>query len=245
MTGGAYTIRENRPLNRDMFLLRLEGDTSALVNPGQFVNIRLPEKYLRRPISVCDWDESGLTLVYRIVGGGTAALSEMGPGEILDLLAGLGNGYNMGLSGKTPLLIGGGAGIPPLYGLCRRLLALGAEPAALLGYRSAADAYLLEEFKALGVKVLVSTDDGSLGKKGRVTDLLEGLEYSFFYTCGPEPMYRAISRVIRGAGEYSFEARMGCGFGACMGCSCETLTGTKRICRDGPVMESGEVKWES
>ena len=245
MTGGLYTIRENRPLNRDMRLLRLEGDVSGLTNPGQFVNIRVPERYLRRPISVCDWGEGALTLVYRIVGGGTAALSEMGPGATLDLLAGLGNGYNLGLAGKRPLLLGGGSGIPPLYGLCRRLRALGAEPKVLLGFRSAADAYLLEEFRALGAEVLVSTEDGSLGKRGRVTDLLEGLEYTFFYACGPEPMFRAISRVIRSPGEYSFEARMGCGFGACMGCSCETLTGTKRICRDGPVMESGDVKWES
>ena len=245
MTGGLYRVLENRPLNRDMRLLRLEGDTSGIVNPGQFVNIRVPEKYLRRPISVCDWGETSLTLVYRVVGGGTAALAKMGPGETLDLLTGLGNGYTPARSGRKPLLLGGGAGIPPLYGLCKRLLELGAEPTVLLGYRSGEDAYLLEEFRALGVPVPVSTEDGSLGVKGRVTDLLPGLEYTYFYACGPEPMYRAISRVIASPGEYSFEARMGCGFGACMGCSCETLAGSKRICRDGPVMESGEVKWEN
>ena len=245
MIGGLFTIRENRPLNRDMVLMRLEGDTSGIVNPGQFVNIRVPELFLRRPISVCDWDGEVLTLAYRVVGEGTAALAKMQPGETLDLLTGLGNGYKTGLAGKSPLLIGGGAGIPPLYGLGKRLLALGAEPTALLGYRSAADVYLLEEFRALGIRVLVSTEDGSLGVKGRVTDLLAGLEYSFFYSCGPEPMFKAISRAISAPGEYSFEARMGCGFGACMGCSCETLAGAKRICRDGPVMESGEIKWES
>jgi dihydroorotate dehydrogenase electron transfer subunit len=228
-----------------MVKLRLEGDTSALIRPGQFADIRVPEKYLRRPISVCDWDGDSLTLVYRVLGGGTAALAALEPGAQLDLLTGLGNGYNVGLAGKRPLLLGGGAGIPPLYGLCKRLLRLGAEPVVLLGYRSAGDVYLLEEFRALGASVRVSTQDGSLGTGGVVTDLLEGLDYTFFYTCGPEPMYRAISRVMRTPGEYSFEARMGCGFGACMGCSCETLTGTKRICRDGPVMESGEVKWES
>ena len=245
MKGGLYRIRENRPLGGGMVKLRLEGDTSALVNPGQFADIRVPEKFLRRPISVCDWEEGTLTLVYRILGSGTAALAGLEPGAQLDLLTGLGNGYNLGLAGKKPLLLGGGAGIPPLYGLCKRLLDRGAEPTVLLGYRSNRDVYLLEDFRALGVEVRVSTQDGSLGTRGVVTDLLEGLEYTFFYTCGPEPMYRAISRVIKTPGEYSFEARMGCGFGACMGCSCETLTGTKRICRDGPVMESGEIKWES
>ncbi len=245
MTGSLYRVLENRPLGGGMVKLRLEGDTSALIRPGQFADIRVPEKYLRRPISVCDWDGDSLTLVYRVLGGGTAALAALEPGAQLDLLTGLGNGYNVGLAGKRPLLLGGGAGIPPLYGLCKRLLRLGAEPAVLLGYRSAGDVYLLEEFQALGVTLRVSTQDGSLGTRGVVTDLLAGLEYTFFYTCGPEPMYKAISRVMKTPGEYSFEARMGCGFGACMGCSCETLTGTKRICRDGPVMESGEVKWES
>ena len=245
MTGGLYRVLENRPLSRDMYKLRLEGDTSGMVSPGQFVNLRIPEKFLRRPISVCDWDETSLTLVYRVVGSGTAILRDMEPGADLDLLVGLGNGYNLGLAGKRPLLIGGGAGIAPLYGLCRRLLGLGAEPIPVLGYRSGADVYLLEEFRALGTEPLAATEDGSLGVKGNVTALLPGLEYTFFYTCGPEPMYRAISKVLRGPGEYSFEARMGCGFGACMGCSMETLKGTKRICRDGPVLESGEVKWES
>ena len=245
MTEGLYRILENSPLGGGMTRLRLGGDTSALVNPGQFVNIRVPEKYLRRPISVCDWAEGEMTLVYRVLGSGTAALSRMEPGNILDLLTGLGNGYNMGLAGEKPLLLGGGAGIPPLYGLCRRLIAMGRTPAVLLGYRSAGDVYLLEEFRALGVEVRVSTQDGSLGTRGVVTDLLTGLDYTFFYACGPEPMYKAVARVIASPGEYSFEARMGCGFGACMGCSCETLTGTKRICRDGPVMESGDVKWES
>ena len=245
MTGGLCRVAENRPLTETMTLMRLEGDTSALTRPGQFVNVQIPEKFLRRPISVCDWDGESLTLVYRVVGGGTAALREMRPGETLDLLAGLGNGYNLGRAGNKPLLIGGGAGIAPLYGLCRRLIALGAEPTVVLGYRSAADAYLLKEFKALGTEPLVTTDDGSLGIRGNVTALLPGLEYSFFYTCGPEPMYRAMHKVLQGPGEYSFEARMGCGFGACMGCSVETLTGTKRVCRDGPVLESGEVKWEN
>ena len=245
MTGGLYRVLENRPLNRDMTLMRLEGDTSGLTHPGQFVNVRVPEKYLRRPISVCDWREGELTLVYRDVGAGTAALRALKPGAELDLLTGLGNGYHPGISGPAPILLGGGAGIPPLLGLCRRLLAMGAAPRVLLGYRTGEDAYLAGDFEALGVPVLIATEDGSLGIRGRVTDLMDGLEYSFFYACGPEPMYRAIARAAKAPGEYSFEARMGCGFGACMGCSCETLAGTKRICRDGPVMESGEIKWES
>ncbi len=245
MTGGLYRILENAPLGGGMRKLRLEGDTSALVNPGQFADIRVPGKYLRRPISVCDWDDATLTLVYRVLGSGTAILAEIAPGGELDLLTGLGNGYSTARAGARPLLLGGGAGIPPLYGLCRRLLAMGAAPTVLLGYRSDGDAYLLEEFRDLGVPVRVSTQDGSLGTKGVVTDLLEGLDPTFFYACGPEPMYRAIARAVSVPGEYSFEARMGCGFGACMGCSCETLAGTKRICRDGPVMESGEIKWEN
>ena len=245
MTGGLYRIRENRPLTRDMTLMRLEGDASGLTNPGQFVNIRVPEKFLRRPISVCDWREGELTLVYRAVGAGTAALRAMQPGTELDLLTGLGNGYTLGKAGPAPILLGGGAGIPPLLGLCRRLLTLGAKPKVLLGYRTAADAYLAGDFEALGAEVRVATEDGSLGLRGRVTDLMEGLEYSFFYACGPEPMYRSIAGAAKAPGQYSFEARMGCGFGACMGCSCETLAGPKRICRDGPVMESGEIKWES
>ena len=243
MNEGLYVIRENRPLTRDMLLLRLEGDTSGLTNPGQFVNIRIPEKFLRRPISVCDWREGELTLVYRVVGSGTAALRDMRPGAELDLLTGLGNGYTLGKAGPAPILLGGGSGIPPLLGLCRRLLALGTKPRVLLGYRTAADAYLAGDFEALGAEVLIATQDGSLGIRGMVTDLMEGLEYSFFYACGPEPMYRSIAGAAKTPGQYSFEARMGCGFGACMGCSCETLAGTKRICRDGPVMESGEIKW--
>ena len=245
MTGGLFRILENRPLNRDMILLRLGGDSSGFTNPGQFADIRVPGKFLRRPISVCDWREGELTLVYRVLGAGTAALREMKPGAELDLLIGLGNGYNLGKAGPAPILLGGGSGIPPLLGLCRRLMAGGAKPRVLLGYRTADDAYLAGDFEALGAEVLISTGDGSLGVRGMVTDLMAGLEYSFFYACGPEPMYRSVAKAAKAPGQYSFEARMGCGFGACMGCSCETLAGTKRICRDGPVMESGEIKWEN
>ena len=243
MKQSLFTILENTPLTRDVFKMILSGDTSAITATGQFVNIQLAGKFLRRPISVCDWDEKTLTLLYKVVGEGTEQMKQMQPGEKLDILTGLGNGYNLEKSGDKPVLLGGGVGVPPLYALCKALLKKGAEPTVILGFNKKEEIFYEEEFKALGVDTIVTTVDGSHGVKGFVTDALKDVDYSFFYTCGPEPMLRAIGKVARTPGQYSFEERMGCGFGACMGCSCKTLTGNKRICKEGPVMESEEIIW--
>lgn len=242
MTQGLYTVRENRAIAGDIFRLVLAGDTAALQRPGQFVNIRLAGRYLRRPISVCDWDADTITLIYKVVGGGTRQLSATAPGQTLDLLVGLGNGFDTEKSGPSPLLVGGGVGVPPLYGLCKALRGQGKTVQVVLGFNTAAEAFYSEEFAALGADVTLMTADGSLGGKGFVTDALPQ-DYSYFYTCGPLPMYHALEKVVTGDGQYSFEERMGCGFGACMGCSCQTKYGTKRICKDGPVLERGEIVW--
>ncbi len=239
-----YTVRSNKKIAQDVYEMLLSGDTSAITAPGQFVNLKLDGLYLRRPISVCDWGCGSLTLIYKVVGAGTDAMSRLGEGDKLDALSGLGNGYDMSKSGDKPLLIGGGVGVPPLYGLAKRLIAQKKDVSAVLGFNSAADVFYEEEFKALGVRTIIATADGSCGVKGFVTDAMAGIDYSFFYTCGPEPMFRALSRAVKTEGQYSFEERMGCGFGACMGCSCKTLTGNKRICREGPVMDSGEIIWK-
>ncbi|MBE5783973.1 MAG: dihydroorotate dehydrogenase electron transfer subunit [Clostridiales bacterium] len=243
MKQSLFTILENTALTRDVFRMILSGDTSAITNCGQFVNILLDGFFLRRPISVCDYDEKTLTLVYKVVGQGTEKMSRMEQGEILDTLTGLGNGYNLEKSGDKPVLLGGGVGVPPLYNLCKKLIQKGAEPMVILGFNKKDEIFYEEEFKALGAKVIVTTVDGSYGVKGFVTDALKELDYTFFYTCGPEPMLRAIGKAAKTKGQYSFEERMGCGFGACMGCSCKTLTGNKRICKEGPVMESEEIIW--
>ncbi len=239
-----YRIVENLPLARDVFRMRLAGDSSAFTAPGQFLNLRVEGCYLRRPISVCDWDREGVTIIYKVVGKGTAAMSRMGPGEALDALTGLGNGFSPEKGGAAPLLIGGGVGVPPLYRLCRELIARGEHPTAVLGFGSAADVFYCEEFEALGAQVRLATADGSAGQRGFVTDAMAGLDYTYFYACGPEAMFRAVDRIAKSSGQYSFEERMGCGFGACMGCSCRTLTGSKRICREGPVLEREEILWE-
>ena len=245
MKQSMYTVTSNRPLARDVYEMKLTGDTSAITAPGQFVNIRLDGLFLRRPLSVCDWEADSLTLIYKVVGQGTARLSAMTPGEVLDLLTGLGNGYDMGVSGQAPLLLGGGVGVPPLYGLCRRLVAQGKRPIAVLGFNSREDVFYAGEFAALGVPVTVTTADGSEGVPGFVTDALpEAGAYTHFYTCGPEPMLRAVYRATVTDGQFSFEERMGCGFGACMGCSCHTVTGSKRICKEGPVLRKGEILWQ-
>ncbi len=234
----------NEPIARDVYKMVLAGDTSAITAPGQFINIQLDGFYLRRPISVCDYDADSVTLLYKVVGGGTEAMSEMKSGDKVDALTGLGNGFNTAKSGDKPLLIGGGVGVPPMFNLCKVLLAEGKNPTVILGFNSAADVFYETEFKALGVDTVVTTADGSYGMKGFVTDAMKGLSYTYFYTCGPEPMFRAIDKVAVTSGQYSFEERMGCGFGACMGCSCKTLTGYKRICKEGPVMEKEEILWE-
>ncbi len=240
-----YKIITNEPIAKDVFRMTLGGDTSALTAAGQFINIRVEGEYLRRPISVCDWSAEGLTVIYKVVGKGTEVMSRMREGEELDALVGLGNGFDTQKSGNTPLLIGGGVGVPPMYGLCKRLIAEGKQVRVILGFNTAQDVFYQAEFEALGAEVFVTTADGSLGTKGFVTDVMGGLEYSYFYTCGPEPMFRAIERIAKTSGQYSFEERMGCGFGACMGCSCKTLYGNKRICVDGPVLEREEIIWQA
>ncbi|MBR6935461.1 MAG: dihydroorotate dehydrogenase electron transfer subunit [Clostridia bacterium] len=250
MKQGFFTITENRKLADATFLMRLEGDTEAITAPGQFVNIKLDGFYLRRPISVFDCDGKTLSIIYKVVGRGTDALSKTEPGKELDLLTGLGNGYDIGAAGKRPLLIGGGVGVPPLYWLCKKLAAQGAMPQVVLGFNSAKDVFAVAEFRAVaGPDVKIVTVDGSYSdiggcNKGFVTDFLPA-SYTYFYTCGPEPMLRAVYKATSTEGEFSFEERMGCGFGACMGCSCKTVTGYKRICKDGPVLKKEEILWKN
>ena len=236
-------VLENAPLTPLVWKMRLSADTSAITAPGQFVNIHLPGLYLRRPISICDWDEESLTLIYKVVGKGTDAMTRIKPPHRLDLLVGLGNGYDTTKSGQKPLLLGGGVGVPPLYGLCKALLREGKDVTVILGFNAREELFYEEEFKALGTKVFVTTVDGSCGEKGFVTDVMKNLDYTYFYTCGPGPMFRAIEKTAVTSGQFSFEARMGCGFGACMGCSMETKSGAKRVCKDGPVFEREEILW--
>ena len=245
MKQGLFTVTENACLAKDIWRMRLRGDTSAVTAPGQFVNLKLEGFFLRRPISVCDVEGDVLTLIYKPLGQGTRLMTSFLPGKELDVLSGLGNGFDPALSGEKPLLVGGGVGIPPLYLLCRRLVQRGVQPAVILGFDTREEVFLEAEFRALGASVTVLTADGSYGVKGFVTEAMKGLDYSYFYTCGPESMFRAVYDLSESDGEFSFEARMGCGFGACMGCSCETLYGAKRICKDGPVLKKGEIKWQT
>ena len=239
-----YTVCSNEPLARQVFRMRLLGDTSAITAPGQFVDLALPGFFLRRPISICDYDADGLTIIYKVVGKGTAALSRLAPGAELDALSGLGNGFDTQKSGESPLLIGGGVGVPPLYALAKRLLAEGKCPTAILGFNKADEVFYAGDFENLGVRTIVGTADGSVGVRGFVTDAIVTLSgYSFYYACGPEPMLRAVHALCPCGGQLSFEERMGCGFGACMGCSCKTKYGNKRICKDGPVLDKEEIVW--
>lgn len=239
-----YTVCSNEPLARQVFRMRLLGDTSAITAPGQFVDLALPGFFLRRPISICDYDADGLTIIYKVVGKGTAALSRLAPGAELDALSGLGNGFDTQKSGESPLLIGGGVGVPPLYALAKRLLAESKCPTAVLGFNKADEVFYAGEFENLGVRTIVCTADGSVGVRGFVTDAIATLSgYSFYYACGPEPMLRAVHALCPCGGQLSFEERMGCGFGACMGCSCKTKYGNKRICKDGPVLDKEEIVW--
>ena len=237
-----FTILENTPLTASVYRMVLRGDTSAITAPGQFVNIALDGKFLRRPISVCDYDSDTLTLIYKVVGSGTAQLASMNGGR-LDILTGLGNGYDLSAAGNNPVLIGGGVGVPPLYRLAKDLTAMGKTVSVILGFNTASEIFLREEFEALGCKVTVTTADASYGIRGFVTDALKEMDYSYFYACGPEPMLKAVYKASKTPGQMSFEERMGCGFGACMGCSCKTLTGYKRICKEGPVMRKEEILW--
>ena len=238
------TLAQSRPLTADVWEMAFLGDTEAFSRPGQFVNIKIDGCFLRRPLSVCDWDKDSLTVVYRIVGRGTEKLSRMESGS-LDILTGLGNGFDLAPAGDRPLLIGGGLGFTPLYALAKRLIAEGKKPQVLLGFATAAQVVYEEEFKALGCAVTLCTEDGSRGLKGYVTQAMASLDYSYFYTCGPEAMFKAVNDCAVTSGQFSFEQRMGCGFGACMGCSCETLYGVKRICKEGPVLRKEEIKWQT
>lgn len=236
-----YKIKSNKQLTADVFEMRLEGDTKYITAPGQFINILLEGKFLRRPVSVCDYSENELVIIYKVVGEGTKQMSELAAGEQLDCLTGLGNGYDISKSNK-PLVIGGGVGVPPLYNLTKRLVADGQSPKVILGFNKKEEIFYEAEFKALGVPVIIATADGSYGIKGFVTDAMPQ-DYDYFYTCGPMPMFRAIESKVKTSGQYSFEEKMGCGFGACMGCSCKTKYGSKRICKDGPVLEREEIVW--
>ena len=244
MKQGIFEILTNEALTASVYRMTLAGDTSAINAPGQFVNIRLTGKFLRRPISVCDCEDGVLTIVYKVVGHGTAQLAAMDKGEKLDLLTGLGNGYDLELTGEAPLLVGGGVGVPPMYYLAKKLREQGKQVQVILGFNTASEIFFEEAFKALGCAVTVATADGSYGVKGFVTDAMQGLSYTHFCACGPEPMLKALYKASNTSGQMSFEERMGCGFGACMGCSCKTLTGNKRICKDGPVMRKEEILWD-
>ena len=239
-----FTINSNELIAKSVYRMTLTGDTSDVTNCGQFVNIKLDGFYLRRPISVCDVQGDVLTLIYKVVGNGTEKMSQMCEGEKLSVLTGLGNGYDLTKSGGAPLLIGGGVGVPPMYLLAKKLIEKDCKVSVILGFNTQDEVFYEDEFRALGCDVTVTTVDGSYGTKGFVTDALPE-SYSYFYTCGPEPMLKAIYRSAKTSGQFSFEERMGCGFGACMGCSCKTVTGYKRICKDGPVLEKEEILWEN
>lgn len=242
MKQGIFEIIQNERIAKNVMKMTLRGDCSDIMSAGQFINIKLDGLYLRRPISVYDCEGDTVTIIYKIVGKGTEEMSKMQCGN-LDILSGLGNGYDLEKSGDSPLLIGGGVGVPPLYLLAKKLRAQGKKVSVIMGFNTAEEVFCEAEFKALGCDVRVATADGSYGTKGFVTDAMDGISYSHVYTCGPEPMLKAVFGAITTSGQFSFEERMGCGFGACMGCTCETLTGYKRICRDGPVLFKEEIKW--
>ena len=243
MRESIFKIIDNAPLTETVYKMKLQGDVSDITSSGQFVNIKLDGLYLRRPISVCDCEGDVLTLIYKVVGKGTEQMARMTAGEELNILTGLGNGYELSLSGDKPLLLGGGVGVPPLYMLCKKLIAEGKKVSVVLGFNTKEEVFCEEDFKALGADVFVTTVDGSYGIKGFVTDAMKDIDYSYFYTCGPEPMLKAIYKASATSGQFSFEERMGCGFGACMGCSCKTITGYKRICKEGPVLKKEEILW--
>ena len=244
MTQGIYKILSNRDIAKDTWEMVLGGDSSALTNPGQFINIAIEGLYLRRPISVCCYEEGSITIIYKVVGKGTRKMAQMVPGDKLDVLVGLGNGFDVEKArGRKAAVIGGGVGVPPMYDTARRLKKMGADVTAILGFATKDVSFYIEKFKALDIPVLVTTDDGSLGRKGFVTDALRESGCDYVFACGPTPMLRAVHKTGIG-GQLSFEERMGCGFGACMGCTCHTLVGTKRVCKDGPVFPTEEVTFE-
>lgn len=243
MKQSIFTIKTNTPLTDNVYEMTLTGDTSDITAPGQFVNILIEGLFLRRPISVCDCEGDTLTLVYKVVGKGTEKMASMQEGQALDVLTGLGNGYDLSKAGKHALLLGGGVGVPPLYMLAKKLIENETTVDVVLGFNTKSEIFYEEQFKKLGANVTVTTVDGSYGEKGFVTSVIDNIDYTHFYTCGPEPMLKAVHKATKTSGQLSFEERMGCGFGACMGCSCKTLTGNKRICKEGPVLSKEEILW--
>ena len=245
MKDSLFTVRSNREIAFDMYEMRLSGPAADCMRPGTFVNLKIEGNYLRRPISVCDATEDELVLLYKVVGEGTAQMSRMTAGMELDLLTGLGNGFSMAIDSQSPLLVGGGVGVPPLYNLARKLLAEGKCVRVVLGFNTASEIFYAEEFRALGCEVYVATADGSVGVKGFVTTAIAEckIDFDYFYACGPIPMLKALCDNVLQDGQLSFEERMGCGFGGCMGCSCKTKYGNKRICKEGPVLLKEEIIW--
>ncbi|MBR5544497.1 MAG: dihydroorotate dehydrogenase electron transfer subunit [Clostridia bacterium] len=243
MYQGFYEIKSNKKLTESIFEMVLVGDTSSITAPGQFINIKLDGFFLRRPISICDYNNETITIIYKVVGEGTEIMSKMNSGEKLDVLCGLGNGFDTSKSMDKPVLIGGGVGVPPMFNLCKKLISEGKNVTVILGFNKKEEMFYENEFEKLGADVKVTTVDGSYGIKGFVTDALKDTDYSYFYTCGPMPMFKAIESTATTSGQYSFEERMGCGFGACMGCSCKTKYGNKRICKEGPVLTREEIIW--
>lgn len=240
-----YKIIGNKCIAKNVFQMVLAGDTQYITKPGQFINIAITGKFLRRPISVCDWDSETITIIYKVVGEGTEIMGKMGIGENLDVLTGLGNGFDISKGGEKPLLVCGGVGVPPMFNLAKKLIKSGKKPKVVLGFNTADEVFYADEFRALGCETFVATADGSLGEKGFVTDAIKNnnIDFDYFYTCGPLPMLKALSDATTVSGQLSFEERMGCGFGACVGCNCETKYGNKRICKDGPVLEKEEIIW--
>jgi dihydroorotate dehydrogenase electron transfer subunit len=235
-------ISENKPLTASVWQMTLVGDCKAITKPGQFINIKLDGFYLRRPISVYDHGQDFVTIIYKVVGEGTELMATLKEGKTLDVLVGLGNGFDTSLSGERPVVIGGGVGVPPMYKLAKELIAEGKKVTAILGFNTAGEIFAEEEFKKIGCDVIVTTVDGSYGVKGFVTGAME-FDYTYTYCCGPAPMLKAVYNTSKTSGQYSFEERMGCGFGACMGCTCKTKYGNKRICKDGPVLVKEEIIW--
>ncbi len=239
-----YEVKSNKQIAPNVYEMILEGETTYITRPGQFINIELEGFYLRRPISVCDYDENTITIIYKVVGNGTEKMSTLAKGTILDILTGLGNGFEKLMSGERPLLVGGGVGTPPMYNLCKELVKQNKKPIVVIGFGTKSEVFYEEKFKDLGADVYVSTIDGSYGTKGFVTDVIKNLtDYTYYYACGPENMLKAVYDIAQGKGELSFEERMGCGFGACMGCTCKTKYGNKRICKNGPVLKKEEIIW--
>lgn len=240
-----YKILHNSKIAKDVYKMILEGNTSSITRCGQFINIQLDELYLRRPISICDYDEKTITIIYKVVGEGTEKMSHLPIGQELDVLTGLGNGFDTDCDGDKPLVVGGGVGTPPLYRLCKDLIANGKKPTVVLGFASKDDVFYEQELKDLGIDVYIATVDGSYGTKGFVTDIIRNLnDYTYFYACGPMPMLKALTNEVGISGQLSLEERMGCGFGACMGCTIKTKNGYKRVCKEGPVFRREELIWE-